>query len=95
MDCYRDMADVERTFLEFMDRVPFYGAATAGIDNSLLKAILPRARRRVFTYGTDAEADFRVELLPGNGSGLSRFHVHTCGETLGPFDCTFPAGTMC
>ncbi len=58
MDCYHDMADVERAFVDFMDRVPFYGAVTACIDNALLKGILPRVRRRVFTYGVAAEADF-------------------------------------
>jgi UDP-N-acetylmuramate--alanine ligase len=62
MDCYHDMADVERAFLDFMDRVPFYGAVTACIDNALLKGILPRVRRRVFTYGVVAEADYRLEL---------------------------------
>ena len=51
MDCYHDMDDVERAFLDFMNRVPFYGAVTACIDNPLLKGILPRVRRRVFTYG--------------------------------------------
>src|SRR5581483_6748718 len=44
MDCYRDMADVEHAFIEFMDRVPFYGAVTACIENPQLKAILPRVR---------------------------------------------------
>ena len=63
MDCYHDMADVERAFVDFMDRVPFYGAVTACIDNPLLKGILPRVRRRVFTYGVAAEADYRLELL--------------------------------
>jgi len=63
MDCYHDMADVERAFVEFMDRVPFYGAVTACIDNPLLKGVLPRVRRRVLTYGESAEADFRVEPL--------------------------------
>ena len=63
MDCYRDMADVEAAFVEFMDRVPFYGAATACVDNALLAAVLPRVRRRVYTYGESADADFRVELL--------------------------------
>ena len=63
MDCYHDMADVERAFVEFIDRVPFYGAVTACIDNALLKGILPRVRRRVFTYGVAAEADFRLEIL--------------------------------
>src|SRR5471032_1700400 len=38
MDCYRDMEDVEHAFLEFMDRVPFYGAVTACIDNPQLAA---------------------------------------------------------
>src|SRR5271165_669975 len=74
MDCYHDMADVERAFVDFIDRVPFYGAVTTCIDNALLKGILPRVRRRVFTYGVAAEADFRLEVLhaaqaPGSASG--------------------------
>ncbi|MGB6780508.1 MAG: UDP-N-acetylmuramate--L-alanine ligase [Terracidiphilus sp.] len=64
MDCYRDMEDVERAFLSFMDRVPFYGAVTACLDNPQLAAILPRAQRRVFTYGTAREADYRLQPEP-------------------------------
>jgi len=45
------MADVETAFLTFIDKVPFYGAVTACIDNPLLAKILPRAQRRVYTYG--------------------------------------------
>ncbi len=95
MDCYHDMADVERAFLDFMDRVPFYGAVTACLDNALLKGILPRARRRVFTYGEAAEADFRLELLDvgqraGQGSSFSRFLVHTATGPLGPFELHVP-----
>ncbi len=87
MDCYHDMADVERAFVDFMDRVPFYGAVTACIDNALLKGILPRVRRRVFTYGESADADFRVEMLVAEqGSGYSRFQVHTVAGLLGPFE---------
>ena len=63
MDCYRDMADVEGAFVEFMDRLPFYGATTACVDNALLRGVLPRVRRRVYTYGESADADFRVEML--------------------------------
>jgi UDP-N-acetylmuramate--alanine ligase len=95
MDCYHDMADVERAFLDFMDRVPFYGAVTACVDNALLKGILPRARRRVFTYGVAAEADFRLELFDvgqraGQGSSFSRFLVHTATGPLGPFELHVP-----
>ena len=85
MDCYRDMADVEGAFVEFMDRVPFYGATTACIDNDLLRAVLPRVRRRVYTYGQSADADFRLEMLERPGVGRSSFEVNYKGLVLGPF----------
>ena len=90
MDCYHDMADVERAFLAFMDKVPFYGAVTACIDNPLLKAILPRARRRVFTYGVAAEADFRLEFLEAVEGRFARFLVNTAEGPLGPFELHVP-----
>jgi UDP-N-acetylmuramate--alanine ligase len=90
MDCYTDMEDVERAFLAFMDKVPFYGAVTACIDNPQLAAILPRARRRVLTYGIAREADYRVEPLPAEGGVYSRFQVVTCTRLLGPFELHVP-----
>jgi UDP-N-acetylmuramate--alanine ligase len=90
MDCYSDMHDVERAFLAFMDKVPFYGAVTACLDNPQLAAILPRAHRRVFTYGVSPEADYRVEPLPGDPSSFSRFQVRTAASTLGPFALHVP-----
>jgi UDP-N-acetylmuramate--alanine ligase len=94
MDCYRDMADVERAFLEFMDRVPFYGAVTACLDNPQLKQILPQVRRRVFTYGQDAEADFRLDFLDASACApqgcFTRFQVHTGSGLLGPFELHVP-----
>jgi UDP-N-acetylmuramate--alanine ligase len=90
MDCYKDMADVERSFLDFMDKVPFYGAVTACIDNAQLKAILPRARRRVFTYGVAEDADYRVEFLEAAEGHFARFLVHTATGPLGPFELNVP-----
>jgi UDP-N-acetylmuramate--alanine ligase len=90
MDCYRDMADVENAFLAFMDKVPFYGAVTACVDNPLLKAILPRARRRVFTYGFAPEADYRVEILDTGQGCFARFQVTTAAGPLGPFELHVP-----
>jgi UDP-N-acetylmuramate--alanine ligase len=96
MDCYRDMADIEGAFVEFMDRVPFYGATTACIDNALLRGVLDRVRRRVYTYGESAGADFRLQLLSQTG-GLSRsehahwqFEVNYRGLVLGPFALHVP-----
>ena len=72
--------------------MPFYGAVTACIDNPLLKGILPRARRRVFTYGVAAEADFRLEISiePPARGGFARFLVHTAAGPLGPFELHVP-----
>jgi UDP-N-acetylmuramate--alanine ligase len=97
MDCYRDMADVEEAFLAFMDKVPFYGAVTACVDNPLLREILPRAERRVFTYGVADESDYRLEFLDSGQacpssvqSCFAHFQVRTANELLGPFELHVP-----
>ena len=93
MDCYRDMSDVEAAFLEFMDRVPFYGATTACIDNPALRSVLERVNRRVYTYGESAGADFRLELLDNPKTDPSvhwRFEVNYRGLLLGPFALHVP-----
>jgi UDP-N-acetylmuramate--alanine ligase len=90
MDCYRDMADVEQAFLTFIDKLPFYGAVTACVDNELLKGILPRAHRRVFTYGVAAEADYRLEFLLSAAGSFARFQVMTELGPLGPFELHVP-----
>ncbi|MFT4114937.1 UDP-N-acetylmuramate--L-alanine ligase [Silvibacterium sp.] len=90
MDCYRDMADVENAFVEFMDKVPFYGACVACCDNKLLASVLPRVRRRVFTYGTSARADFVVRMLAASEGVRSRFEVATTSGVLGPFELHVP-----
>jgi len=90
MDCYRDMPDVEQAFLTFMDKVPFYGAVTACLDNPQLAAILPRAHRRIFTYGVASEADFRLEFLASRPGSFSCFHVITKSCALGPFELHVP-----
>lgn len=104
MDCYRDMDDVESAFLAFMDKVPFYGAVVACIDNPLLASILPRVKRRVFTYGVAPDADYRLEILDRDldretsatggpscaASGFRRFQVVTNKGILGPFELRVP-----
>jgi len=90
MDCYRDMADVEAAFVEFMDRVPFYGASVACADDALLRAVLPKVRRRLYTYGEGEDSDFRVKVLERDGQGLSRFEVSYRGALLGPFALHVP-----
>jgi UDP-N-acetylmuramate--alanine ligase len=90
MDCYRDMADVESAFVAFMDRVPFYGAVTACMDDPLLAAVLPHVRRRVYTYGFTPEADFVCRLLPTGEGARSRFEVVASDQVLGAFALHVP-----
>src|SRR6266478_248703 len=61
MDCYRNMRDVRQTFLEFMDRVPFYGMIVACNDDPVLRKLLPQVQRRVVTYGTRRGSDFFIK----------------------------------
>jgi UDP-N-acetylmuramate--alanine ligase len=90
MDCYQDMADVEAAFVSFMDRVPFYGAITACVDDALLAAVLPRVRRRVYTYGFTPDANFVCRLLPTGEGARSRFEVVAAGQVLGAFALHVP-----
>src|SRR5207253_3439129 len=81
MDCYRNMRDVKRTFLDFMDRVPFYGMVVACNDDPILRRVLPQLQRRTITYGTRRGSDFRVGLGKTESPAVdhrpvSRFHVH-------------------
>src|SRR5260370_26773126 len=58
MDCYRDMRDVRRTFIDFADRVPFYGVVMVCNDEDRLRALLPRPATRSGTYGVRSDSDF-------------------------------------
>jgi UDP-N-acetylmuramate--alanine ligase len=98
MDCYRDMRDVRRTFLEFMERVPFYGVVVACNDDVGLRRLLPHVHRRVTTYGTTSGSDFLINVgvpqvasvLPGEHSPLLRFQVTYKEKDLGEFTLHVP-----
>ncbi len=90
MEAYRDMADVEDAFVQFMDEVPFYGTVTACVDNPALRAILPRVTPRVYTYGESAEADFRLRALRPEPGCRATFEVNARGLVLGPFHLHVP-----
>ena len=95
MDCYRNMRDVKKTFLEFMDRVPFYGMIVACNDDPLLRRLLPEVQRRTITYGTKRGSDFLIKLaasaeIPGDNRPLSRFRVTYRKQDLGEFSLHVP-----
>src|SRR5437868_5761802 len=85
MDCYRNMRDVKRAFLDFMDRVPFYGMVVLCNDDPILRLILPRVERRVVTYGLRKDSDFLVSDCGADGAA-SHFRVTYRGKSLGDFE---------
>ncbi len=94
MDCYRDMRDVRRTFLEFMERVPFYGLVVGCNDDEVLQRLLRRVHRRVTTYGMSAGSDFLIRSGALHGGGehapLVRFQVTYKEKDLGEFTLHVP-----
>ncbi len=95
MDCYRDMADVERTFVDFFDHVPFYGMVVACNDNDDLRRVLPAVRRRIVTYGTREGSDFLIADMQSGISGeghfaSSAFRVQYHDRDLGEFQLHVP-----
>ena len=69
LDHYGSFEAVKDAFVEFVENVPFYGAALLCLDHPEVQAILPRVRdRRIVTYGFSAQADVRgvnVTPIPG------------------------------
>jgi UDP-N-acetylmuramate--alanine ligase len=95
MDCYRNMRDVKRAFLDFMDRVPFYGMVVVCNDDPHLRRMLPQIRRRTVTYGARRGSDFHIKpgesvLSPGEYRPISRFHVTFRQKPLGEFRLHVP-----
>ena len=96
MDCYRNMRDVKKTFLDFMDRVPFYGMIVACNDDPMLRKLLPEVQRRTVTYGTKRGSDFLIKSEETKRDGASdsrpynRFHVTYQKKDLGEFTLHVP-----
>jgi UDP-N-acetylmuramate--alanine ligase len=89
LDYYGDMERVREAYLTFMNRVPFYGAAVACIDSPGVRALLPRVRKPVWTYGESAEADYTARDVRVRG-GTTSFEVWRGGERLGPVTLHMP-----
>jgi UDP-N-acetylmuramate--alanine ligase len=64
LDHYGSFDRVKDAFVEFIENVPFYGAAVLCIDHPEVQAVIPKVRdRRVVTYGFSAQADVRGEAV--------------------------------
>lgn len=60
MDHYGDMDAIRDTFVDFINKIPFYGLAILCLDNKEIQGIIPRLRKRCLTYGMTSQADLRA-----------------------------------
>ena len=93
LDNYKDIDEIRNAFLQFTDRVPFYGCNIVCMDDENIRRILPMISKRYITYGFDESANLRINNyklrshLPGS---LSHFRIQANGENFGEFTISLP-----
>ena len=91
LDQYASLEDIQDAFLQFVNRVPFYGAAILCLDEPNVQALMPNVKRPIITYGTSSQADLVISDIELLGLG-SRFRLTYKGEDLGLFELPHPPG---
>jgi len=91
LDQYSSLDDIQAAFLQFVNRVPFYGAAILCIDEPNVQAIIPSVKRPIITYGTSSQADLVISDIQLQGLS-SEFRLTYKGDDLGLFHLPHPPG---
>ena len=89
LDYYHDIETIRKTFLNFINKVPFYGVSILCADDANIRSILHAVEKRYITYGINNRADITVadiEMM----SGRSKFRVLYNGMDMGKFDLSLP-----
>jgi UDP-N-acetylmuramate--alanine ligase len=89
LDYYRDLDHIKSTFLEFIDKIPFYGAAIVCLDDENVADILPFIKKRTITYGLTPQADIHADDIVWQ-DGRIYFTVKTAAGELGRIDIVPP-----
>ena len=89
LDHYADLDEIKAAFIEFVNKVPFYGVAILCLDDENVQSILPRINRRVLTYGVSAQAGMRVTRA-SSGHLATQFHLEYQSRDLGCFRLQIP-----
>lgn len=89
LDIYSDLDDIKRAFIEFGNKVPFYGFTAICLDEPSLVDILPHMKKRVVSYGTTPQCDVRASEIT-YAERTSRFQVEHRGTALGEITVGVP-----
>jgi UDP-N-acetylmuramate--alanine ligase len=91
LDQYATLEEIQQTFLQFANRVPFYGTAVLCLDEPNVQVIIPGIKRPVITYGTSTQSDLVISDVKLNGLS-SEFRLAFHGDDLGIFQLLSPPG---
>jgi UDP-N-acetylmuramate--alanine ligase len=76
MDFHQTMERLNESFLDFINKIPFYGLAVLCLDNAYVRALLPKVRKRFATYGLSSDADFSAQDLQIKPAGVEYTVLH-------------------
>jgi UDP-N-acetylmuramate--alanine ligase len=91
LDHYASLEEIQAVFAQFVNRIPFYGAAVLCLDEPNVQAIIPQITRPVITYGTSSQADLVITDVDLRGLA-SEFRLTYRGDDLGMFRLPSPPG---
>jgi len=89
LDFYPDLDAIKAVFLNFIDRIPFYGLAILCLDNEPIQDLIPEIKKRYTTYGMSTQADFQIRDVEFK-KRQSRFTVIHQGQKLGRITLNLP-----
>jgi UDP-N-acetylmuramate--alanine ligase len=89
LDHYASLDDIRAAFIEFVNKVPFYGAAIVCLDDDNVQSILPSIRRRTITYGASTQAVLQATGIRC-GAFVSDFSLRHRQSDLGAFHLPIP-----
>ena len=89
LEFYQSMDRLKESFLDFINKVPFYGQAVLCLDDPNVRSLLPRVKKRYVTYGLSPEADFYARDLQANGMEMKCSVCHQ-SRTLGEMRLHMP-----
>lgn len=89
LDHYRDLDEIKEAFVQFVNKIPFYGRAILCLDDKNIQGIIPQIRKRFTTYGFSAQADFQASAVEHHALHTS-FAVDYCGQRLGRISFQMP-----
>ena len=89
LDFYRDFRAIKQAFLEFVNKVPFYGFSVVCLDHPAVQEIIPGIEKRFFTYGFGSQADYIGEEFRYE-AGEAAFAVRRRSGRLGEIRLRIP-----